>query len=79
MLALAGIVSPVIAQQLSATPPILPDPKLTPGDTFPVELADIQVKGYSATVRDVPTKEKRAVYASTASRTGTKESTRWTT
>ena len=51
------------AQQPATTPPILPNPKLTPGDTFPVTLADIQVKGYSATVRDVPTKEKRAVYA----------------
>ena len=61
---LAACAFSVCAQQPAGTPPVLPDPKLTPGDTFPVELADIQVKGYSATVRDVPIKEKRAVYAS---------------
>ena len=64
-LVLALLPVPAFAQQpATGAPPILPDPKLTPGDTFPVELADIQVKGYSATVRDVPLKEKRAVYAS---------------
>ena len=63
LLALGSLAVPGVAQQPSGTPPILPDPKLTPGDTFPVSLADIQVKGYSATVRDVPIKEKRAVYA----------------
>ena len=63
-LLLAACAFPVLAQQpATGTPPILPDPKLTPGDTFPVELSDIQVRGYSATVRDVPIKEKRAVYA----------------
>lgn len=51
------------AQQPAATAPILPNPKLTPGDTFPVTLDDIKAKGYSATVRDVPINEKRAVYA----------------
>ena len=61
---LAACAFPAFAQQPAGTPPILPDPKLTPGDTFPVTLSDIQVKGYSATVRDVPIKEKRAVYAS---------------
>ena len=60
---LAACAFPTFAQQPAGTPPILPDPKLTPGDTFPVGLADIQVRGYSATVRDVPIKEKRAVYA----------------
>ncbi len=42
----------------------MPNSRLTPGDVLPVELADIQVRGYSATVRDVPIAVKRAVYAS---------------
>ena len=50
-------------QPATGAQPILPDPKLTPGDTFPVTLDDIKVRGYSATVRDVPISEKRAVYA----------------
>lgn len=55
---------PVVAQQPTGTPPILPDPKLTPGDTFEVTLADIQERGYSAKVRNVPVSVKREVYAS---------------
>ena len=50
--------------QQPATAPILPDSKLTPGDTLDVTLADIQVRGYSAKVRDVPVAVKRQVYAS---------------
>ncbi|WP_242529270.1 HNH endonuclease [Methylacidimicrobium sp. B4] len=42
-----------------ADPPILPDPKLTPGDTFPVSRADLCVPGYAKKVRDVPWAEKR--------------------
>ena len=62
---LAACALPAVAQPpATGTPPILPDPKITPGDTFPVTLDDIKVRGYSATVRDVPIKEKRAVYAS---------------
>ena len=53
-----------IGQQSAGSPPILPDPKLTPGDTLPVTLADIQVRGYSSKVRDVPVAVKRQVYAS---------------
>jgi hypothetical protein len=42
----------------------LPDPACTPGDIFPEATKDkICVSGYSATVRDVPTSEKNAVYA----------------
>lgn len=44
-----------------AQPPILPDPKLTPGDTFPVTRADVCVPGYAKKVRDVPWEEKREV------------------
>ncbi len=52
------------AQEPAATAPILPDPKLTPGDVLDVTLADVQVKGYSAKVRNVPVSVKREVYAS---------------
>ena len=52
------------AQQPAGSPPILPDPKLTPGDVLDVTLADIQMKGYSAKVRNVPVSVKREVYAS---------------
>ncbi|WP_018292122.1 HNH endonuclease domain-containing protein [Verrucomicrobium sp. 3C] len=44
-----------------AQSPILPDPKLTPGDTFPVSREDVCVPGYSKTVRDVPIALKREV------------------
>ena len=62
----AASACPLAAQQApnAGTAPIMPDPKLTPGDTLPVTLADIQVKGYSAKVRDVPVAVKREVYAS---------------
>ena len=57
--------APAWAQQPSATTsPILPDPKLTPGDVLDVTLADIQVRGYSSKVRNVPVSVKRGVYAS---------------
>ena len=62
---LALVAIPARGQQPASSPPVLPDPKLTPGDAISqVNLADIQVKGYSATVRDVPIAVKRAVYAS---------------
>ena len=63
------LVGPLAAPTQQALPaatsaPTMPDPKLTPGDTLPVTLADIQVKGYSAKVRNVPVSVKREVYAS---------------
>ncbi len=45
------------------SPPILPDPKLTPGDTLDVTKDDICVPGYSRKVRDVPEAVKREAYA----------------
>ena len=42
----------------------MPNRSLTPGDTLDVTLADIQEKGYSAKVRNVPVSVKREVYAS---------------
>ncbi|HEY3284978.1 MAG TPA: hypothetical protein VGN26_22120, partial [Armatimonadota bacterium] len=43
--------------------PILPDPKLTPGDVLPVTAADICVPGYSGKVRNVPESVKQKAYA----------------
>jgi hypothetical protein len=49
----------VLAQQPT---PILPDPKLTPGDAFEVAVRDICVPGYAKKVRNVPGEMKREVY-----------------
>jgi len=43
--------------------PILPDPKLTPGDTFDVTVQDVCVPGYAKKVRAVPAWLKRQAYA----------------
>jgi hypothetical protein len=49
----------VLAQQPT---PILPDPKLTPGDVFEVSAQDLCVPGYTKKVRNVPAEMKREVY-----------------
>jgi hypothetical protein len=49
----------VFAQQLT---PILPDPKLTPGDTFDVTAQDVCVPGHAKKVRAVPAWLKRKAY-----------------
>jgi len=49
----------VLAQQPT---PILPDPKLTPGDAFEVTAQDLCVPGYTKKARDVPAEMKREVY-----------------
>src|SRR5271166_5445830 len=49
----------VLAQQYA---PILPAPKLTPGDTFEVKVQDLCVHGYTKKVRNVPAEMKREVY-----------------
>src|SRR5262249_48917353 len=46
-----------------SSPPIMPDPAKTPGDTLAVTKNDICVPGYSKKVRDVPESVKRQVYA----------------
>jgi hypothetical protein len=48
----------VLAQQPT---PILPDPKLTAGDTFDVTAEDLCVLGYAKKVRNVPAEMKREV------------------
>src|ERR1700730_18029617 len=49
----------VLAQQPT---PIVPDPKLTPGDTFDVTAQDVCTPGYARKVRNVPVEMKRQVY-----------------
>lgn len=70
-IAFLALASPVVSTSAQPEPsvsvtatPILPDPKLTPGDVLDVSLADIQEHGYSAKVRNVPVAVKREVYAS---------------
>ena len=50
------------ASQAGLKPPILPDVKLTPGDTLDVTKDDICVSGYSKKVRDVPQAVKEQAY-----------------
>jgi hypothetical protein len=50
----------VLAEQPT---PILPDPRLTPGDTFDVAAEDVCVPGYAKKVRAVPAWLKRQAYA----------------
>jgi hypothetical protein len=50
----------VLAQQPT---PILPDPKLTPGDTFDAAAEDVCIPGYAKKVRAVPAWLKRQAYA----------------
>jgi hypothetical protein len=42
--------------------PIVPDPTLTPGSSFPVTVQDLCVPGYTKKVRNVPAEMKREVY-----------------
>jgi hypothetical protein len=42
--------------------PIVPDPKLTPSDTFDVTAQDLCVPGYAKKVRNVPEEVRREVY-----------------
>jgi hypothetical protein len=42
--------------------PILPEPKLTPGDTFDVTAQDVCNPGYATKVRPVPAWLKRQAY-----------------
>ena len=60
LLALLALTWPLRAQQQPA--PILPDPKLTPGDVFDVTAEDICVPGYTKKVRNVPQPVKEEVY-----------------
>jgi hypothetical protein len=52
---------PSAARRVS--PPILPDPTLTPGDALDVTVQDICTPGYTKKIRDVPESVNREVYA----------------
>ena len=43
-----------LASVVRSTAPIVPDPKLTPGDAFGVTVQDLCVPGYTKKVRNVP-------------------------
>ena len=60
VLAFLFLIEAVLAQQPT---PLLPDPKLTPGDVFDVTAQDICVPGYAKKVRAVPAWLKRKAYA----------------
>jgi hypothetical protein len=47
----------------SSSPPIMPDPQLTPGATLEVTTADMCLPGYTKKVRHVPESVKQQVYA----------------
>jgi hypothetical protein len=64
-LAFLFLTQAVRAQQRT---PILPDPKLTPGDTFDVTAEDVCVPGYAKKVRAVPACLKDRHTPSTKSR-----------
>jgi len=49
----------VLAQQPT---PIVPDPKLTPGNTFELTAQDLCVPGYAKKVRKVPEEVRQEVY-----------------
>ena len=59
-LAFLFLAQALLAQQPT---PILPDPKLTPGDTFDVTAQDVCVPGYAKKVRAVPHWLKKQAYA----------------
>jgi hypothetical protein len=59
-IALFFFLAPVALSQQPT--PVVPDPKLTPGDSFPVTVRDLCVLGYTKKVRNVPAEMKREVY-----------------
>jgi hypothetical protein len=59
-LAFLFLTQAVLAQRPT---PLLPDPKLTPGDVFDVTAQDICVPGHAKKVRAVPAWLKRKAYA----------------
>jgi hypothetical protein len=58
-LTLLALALPLRAQQPE---PILPDPRLTPGDAFEVSAPDLCAPGYAKKVRNVPQAQKEQVY-----------------
>ena len=63
ILILVAVCSQSGGQESEQPRPILPDPKLTPGDAFDVTKEDICVRGNARKVRNVTPALKRQVYA----------------
>jgi hypothetical protein len=59
-------VSLLLVSLYSATdtisPPLVPDPQLTPGDVLTTDIAAICTPGYAKSVRNVPVSVKNQVY-----------------
>ncbi|MGI8747108.1 MAG: hypothetical protein ACR2J4_01970 [Deinococcus sp.] len=63
LLVLAGLaLSSVLAAGYNPAAPILPDPKLSPGDVLTTDPKIVCVSGYTKTVRNVPQSLKEQVY-----------------
>jgi hypothetical protein len=62
-LILVAVCSRSGGQESEQPRPILPDPKLTPGDVFDVTTEDICVSGYARKVRKLTSALKRQAYA----------------
>ena len=58
----AALASSGWAQNGQSNLPILPDPKLTPGDVLAVTKSDVCTPGYSGKVRNVPQAVKQQAY-----------------
>ena len=66
LIGVAGLVLALASSGLALSgknPPLLPDPKLTPGATLDVTKDDVCVPGYSKKVRNVPQNVKDQAYA----------------
>ncbi len=59
----AGLLLITVRAIGASAPPVLPDPKLTPGATLKVSLAKLCVKGYAGDTRNVTESEKNKVYS----------------
>ena len=62
--AITNMVSNQVATSTKAGPlNLYPDPRLTPGDVLTTDASKVCVKGYSKSVRNVSSIEKKQVYA----------------
>jgi hypothetical protein len=62
-MSMVTLVLVVLGTTASSSPPIVPNPQLTPGATLEVTTTDMCVPGYTKKVRSVPAAVKKQVYA----------------
>ena len=62
ILILVAVCSQSGGQESEQPRPILPDPKLTPGDVFDVRIQDVSTPGHSKKVRAVPRALRKQAY-----------------